>query len=123
MLNEDTETSRLVSIMNDGTCAGFLISLGVHGVEAFDKDEKSLGVFPGVISATTAVLHPTTRKSAGVSSYSRGPHFELRLPGNRLRCDCCGHQISAHAFDVVEPGFIRAVCTNCCADLITIEMR
>jgi len=57
------------------------------------------------------------------SSYSRGSHFELQLPGNRLRCGCCGRQVSAHAFDVVEPGFIRAVCTHCCADLITIEMR
>jgi len=66
---------------------------------------------------------PITRKSAGVSSYSRGPKFELRLPGNRLRCGCCGRQVSAHAFDVIEPGFIRAVCTHCHADLITIEMR
>jgi hypothetical protein len=90
MSNEDTETSRLASIMNDGACAG---------------------------------LHPITRKSAGASSYSRGSHFELRLPDNRLRCGGCGRQVSAHAFDIVEPGFIRAVCTHCGADLITIEMR
>jgi len=123
MSSEDTETSRLVSIMNDGTCAGFLISLGARGVEAFDKDEKSLGVFPDAVSAAITVLHPVTRKSTGASSYSRGSHFELQLPSNRLRCGCCGRQVSAHAFDVVEPGFIRAVCTHCCADLITIEMR
>ena len=65
----------------------------------------------------------TPRKSAGASSYSRGSHFELRLPDNRLRCSCCGRQVSAYAFDVVEPGFIRAVCTHCHEDLLTIEMR
>jgi len=58
-----------------------------------------------------------------VSSYSRGLHFELRLPGNRLRCACCGRQVNAHAFDVIEPGLIRAVCTHCHEDLIAIEMR
>src|SRR5262249_22399288 len=123
MSNENTETPRLASIMNDGACAGFLINLGARGVEAFDEDEKSLGIFPDAISAATAVLHPITRKSARASSYSRGSHFELQLPGNRLRCGCCGRQVSAYAFDVVEPTFIRAVCTHCCADLIKIEMR
>ena len=120
---EDTETPRFTSIMNDGACAGFLINLGARGVEAFDQDEKPLGVFPDTISAATAVLHPITRKSAGASSYSRGSHFELRLPDNRLRCGGCGRQVSAHAFDIVEPGFIRAVCTHCHEDLVTIEMR
>jgi len=62
-------------------------------------------------------------KAAEPASYSRGPHFELRLPGNRLRCRCCGHTVSAYAFDVIEPGFIRAVCTHCCEELITIEIR
>src|SRR5262249_7645689 len=99
MSSEDTETSRLVSIMNGGACAGFLINLGPRGVEAFDKSEKSLGVFPDVISAATAVeksvaLPPVTRKSAEASSYFRGSHFELRLPGNRLRCGCCGRLVS-----------------------------
>ena len=64
-----------------------------------------------------------TNAKAEPSSYSRGSHFELRLPGNRLQCSCCRRQVSAYAFDVVEPGFIRAVCTHCCEDLLTIEMR
>jgi len=34
MSNEDTEALRLVSVMNGGACAGFLIDLGPHGVEA-----------------------------------------------------------------------------------------
>ena len=40
------ETPRLVPVINGGACAGFLVNRGVCGVEAFDKDEKSLGVFP-----------------------------------------------------------------------------
>src|SRR5262245_35429425 len=55
MSSEDTETPRLVSVMNGGACTGFLINLGARGVEAFDKNEKSLGVFPDAISAATAV--------------------------------------------------------------------
>src|SRR5262245_52158049 len=55
MATESTETPRLVSVMNGSTCAGFLINLGARGIEAFDKDEKPLGVFPDAISAATAV--------------------------------------------------------------------
>jgi hypothetical protein len=141
MSSESTETPRLVSVMNGSACVGFLISLGARGVEAFGKDEKSLGVFPDATSAATAVGrhslrkffagvapflsedNPMTNAKAGPSSYSRRAHFELRLPGNRLRCGGCGHRVSAHAFDVIEPGLIRAVCTHCHEDLITIEMR
>src|SRR5262249_6700848 len=93
MSNEDTETPRLASIMNDGACAGCAITPAGRGVEQLEKDENSLGVSPDAISAATAVLHPITRKSAGVSSYSRGSHFELQLPSNRLRCGCCGRQV------------------------------
>ena len=52
---ESAETPRLVPIMNGDACAGFLINLGPRGVEAFDKDEKSLGVFPDAPSAATTV--------------------------------------------------------------------
>jgi Protein of unknown function (DUF2800) len=52
---ESAETPRLVPIMNGDACAGFLINLGPRGVEAFDKDEKSLGVFPDAPSAAAAV--------------------------------------------------------------------
>ena len=121
-MSESTETPRLFPVMNGDACAGFLINLGARGVEAFDQDEKLLGVFPDLASAAAAV-ETVTRKSVGPSSYSRGLHFELRLPGNRLRCGCCGYRVSAHAFDVVEPSFIRAVCTHCHEDLLTIEMR
>jgi crossover junction endodeoxyribonuclease RuvC len=52
------ETPRLVPVMNGGTCAGFLINLGPRGVEALDKDERPLGVFPDAISAATAINKP-----------------------------------------------------------------
>jgi hypothetical protein len=137
MSSESTETPRLVSVMNGSACVGFLISLGARGVEAFGKDEKSLGVFPDATSAATAVGRHSLRKLfAGVApflpesnpmtditSHSRGTRFELRLPGNRLRCDCCGHRVSAHAFGVIEAGLIRAVCTHCHNDLLAIEPR
>jgi len=75
-----------------------------------------IGVFPNATGAAT------DRKS-GASSYCQGPHFEVRLPGSRLRCDRCGHSVSAHAFDIIEPGCVRAVCTHCHEDLLTIEIR
>jgi Holliday junction resolvasome RuvABC endonuclease subunit len=59
------ETSRLVPVMNGSACAGFLIDLGARGTEAFDKDEKSLGVFPDVISAATAVKQSAAPDAAG----------------------------------------------------------
>jgi hypothetical protein len=68
-----------------------------------------------VINMTDTTENPT--------SYSAGPNFTLRLPGSRLRCRCCGRTVSAYAFDVIEAGFIRAVCTNCCNDLLVIELR
>ena len=74
----------------------------------------------------SAVIEDIIKESAATapSSCSRGRHFGLQLPGNRLRCGCCGHRVSVHAFDVIEPGFIRvAVCTYCHQDLLTIEMR
>jgi hypothetical protein len=49
------DTPRLIPVVNGGACAGFLISLGPRGIEAFDKNERSLGVFPNAISAATAV--------------------------------------------------------------------
>ena len=55
MSSESTETPRLIPVMNGSACAGFLISLGPRGVEAFDKDEKPLGVFPDAASAATTV--------------------------------------------------------------------
>src|SRR5262245_13875872 len=89
MSSEGNEAPRLVPVMRGDTCAGFLINLGPRGVEAFDKDEKSLGIFPDALSAAAAVeksvtppdnvthfiAHPAAHKSAG-------RHRE-RLPNRR----------------------------------------
>jgi hypothetical protein len=74
-------------------------------------------------TSETHMSSETAETLRRVSSYSRGAHFELRLPGNRLRCGGCGRPVSAYAFDVIEPGFVRAVCAHCHEDLIAIEMR
>jgi len=57
----------------------------------------------------------------GVQPSGRVQHFDLRLPGRRLRC-ACGHQLTAHDFDILEPKLVRAVCSRCHADLIVIEI-
>jgi hypothetical protein len=46
---------RMTPVMNGGVCAGFLISLGARGIEAFDRNERSLGVFGSPIEAANAV--------------------------------------------------------------------
>src|SRR5262249_43469346 len=101
MSSEGNEAPRLVPVMRGDTCVGFLINLGPRGVEAFDKDEKSLGVFSNMISAVTAVeksgaspdnitrliAHPEAYKSA--EGRERLPNrraaltFEIKINGLR----------------------------------------
>jgi hypothetical protein len=45
----------MVPIIAGQVCVGFLIKRGREGVEAFDWDERSLGLFPGPIEAANAV--------------------------------------------------------------------
>jgi hypothetical protein len=45
----------MAPVVSGGACAGFLVKRGPQGVEAFDRNEKSLGIFPEVIGAATAV--------------------------------------------------------------------
>jgi hypothetical protein len=42
--------------MSGGACAGFLISLGPRGIEAYDNNERSLGIFESQIDAASAVI-------------------------------------------------------------------
>jgi hypothetical protein len=51
---------RFVPVMAGGACTGFLMSLGPRGVEAFDKDGKSLGAFSSAIEAAAAVEKSAT---------------------------------------------------------------
>jgi hypothetical protein len=46
---------RMRLVMTGGTCAGFLLSLGPRGVEALDRDGKSLGAFASAAEAAAAV--------------------------------------------------------------------
>jgi crossover junction endodeoxyribonuclease RuvC len=49
------EVPRFVPVMSDGTCAGFLINRGPRGIEGFDCNEKSIGIFNTPIDAANAV--------------------------------------------------------------------
>ena len=67
MSSESAETSPLIAVMNHGACDGnrgacdgFLLNRGARGVEAFDKDENSLGVFPDAPGAVAAVRKSVT---------------------------------------------------------------
>jgi hypothetical protein len=45
----------LLSVFDGRRCAGFLLNRGVTGWEAFDADQKSLGVFPTRRDAADAI--------------------------------------------------------------------
>jgi hypothetical protein len=57
-------TSRLIPVMAGKTCAGFLLRRGREGVEAFDRDEHSLGLFTDPIAAAAAVEKSGTSRHA-----------------------------------------------------------
>jgi hypothetical protein len=57
-------TSRLIPVMAGKTCAGFLLRRGREGVEAFDRDERSLGLFTDPIAAAVAVEKSGTSRHA-----------------------------------------------------------
>src|SRR5262245_48729753 len=66
-VDESAETPRLVPVMSGNACAGFFVGRGPLGAEAFDADEKSLGIFPDLRSAATAVenVEPAHSKFGG----------------------------------------------------------
>jgi hypothetical protein len=55
--NRDAKLSRpsCLAVCAGQTCIGFLLSRGKIGVEAFDADNNSLGIFPDQKSAADAV--------------------------------------------------------------------
>jgi hypothetical protein len=55
----NTDIPRLVPVIVGKTCIGHLINLGPRGIEAFDRGQ-SLGIFPDVISAASAVERAVT---------------------------------------------------------------
>ena len=88
MSSESTETPRLVPVMDGSACAGFLISLGPRGVEAFDKDEKSLGVFPDAPSAATALKRTVVPALPGSASAWRAATSSPKPCARRSRSKC-----------------------------------
>jgi hypothetical protein len=50
-----TDMPRMIPVMVGRACAGFLINAGARGVEAYDRNEQSLGVFADVMAAAAAV--------------------------------------------------------------------
>jgi hypothetical protein len=88
MMSDNIETPRLVSVMNGGSCVGFLIRLGPRGVEAFDADENALGIFPDALSATAAIEKSGTSRGCSMTR-ERLPNrraattFEIELSGLR----------------------------------------
>ena len=48
-------TAPAVALYDGQLCIGFLFSRGKSGIEAFDADEHSLGIFPNQRSAANAI--------------------------------------------------------------------
>ena len=49
-------SSPMVSVYDGQTCIGFVFSRGKLGFEAFDSDEKSIGLFPTQRAAAASVM-------------------------------------------------------------------
>jgi hypothetical protein len=49
-----TDMTRILPIIAGQTCVGFLLSTA-RGVAAYDRNEKSLGIFADVMAAAVAV--------------------------------------------------------------------
>jgi len=45
----------MLLVMTDQRCVGFLLNRGVAGIEAFDADEISLGIFSNEHEAAAAI--------------------------------------------------------------------
>lgn len=50
------DTSALQSVYCGRSCVGFLLARGRDGVEAFDADERSLGLFANAKAAHAAIV-------------------------------------------------------------------
>jgi hypothetical protein len=46
----------MISVYSGRSCRGFVLARGVSGFEGFDRDEKSLGLFPTEREAVAAIL-------------------------------------------------------------------
>jgi hypothetical protein len=56
---------RFIPVMSGRACAGFLVSRGLRGIEAYDRDERSIGVFADVMAAALAVEESVASACSG----------------------------------------------------------
>jgi hypothetical protein len=54
-MTESPIRSAMVTVIDRNRCIGFLLARGPAGVEAFGRDEHSLGLFPDERAAIAAV--------------------------------------------------------------------
>jgi hypothetical protein len=74
------ESSAWMMSVHDGqACIGFLLQRGRHGVEAFDRDSRSLGAFR-VASGSGTVLNLQPASGGAAELTSTGPNALGGLP-------------------------------------------
>ena len=59
-----TTTAPLSYIYDGRACLGFVLSRGRAGFEAFDREERSLGLYPAAPAAANAVCAAATNEGA-----------------------------------------------------------
>jgi len=50
-----TTTAPLSYVYDGRACLGFILARGCAGFEAFDREERSLGLYPAALAAANAV--------------------------------------------------------------------
>jgi hypothetical protein len=60
-----TTTAPLSYVYAGRACLGFVLSRGRAGFEAFDRDERSLGLYPTAPAAANAVFASANEGGAG----------------------------------------------------------
>jgi hypothetical protein len=58
----------MVPVIAGTICIGFLMSRGPRGVEAYDRDERSLGTFASVIEAVNSIENAARRAACPTCS-------------------------------------------------------
>jgi hypothetical protein len=59
-------TWRFIPVISGRACAGFLVSTA-RGIEAYDANEKSLGIFANAVEAAVAIERSATPTCPGCS--------------------------------------------------------
>jgi hypothetical protein len=54
-MSKQTDYAPIVPVFAHGRCVGMILSRGRQGVEAFNKDDRSIGLFPDQDTAARAL--------------------------------------------------------------------